>query len=238
MNTNGNRQPILLLDLDDTILDFHRAEAIAIRATLTQLGIKADETTVKRYSEINRLHWEMLEKKLITRRQVLIGRFGMLFDELGIEADPDGAQKIYEKRLGTGHFFMPGAEETLEMLYGRCRMFICSNGTYSVQEGRIASAGISKYFENIFISEKIGHNKPDRKYFDYCFSQIAGFSEELALIVGDSLSSDIQGGINAGIKTCWFNPGKKQQRPEIRPDYEIDRLEELPALIDGIFGKA
>ena len=118
----------VLLDLDDTILDFHQAEANAVSKTLAQLGIEPKESTVRRYSQINAGRWELLEQGLITREEVLTSRFEMLFGELGVEGSGTQAQKIYEGLLGQGHWFMPGAEELLEELYGKYPLYIVSNG--------------------------------------------------------------------------------------------------------------
>ena len=113
--------------------------------------------------------------------------------------------------------------------------YIVSNGNLSVQNGRIASAGIAGYFEEIFISQKIGFDKPRKEFFDACFARIPGFDRQRSIIVGDSLTSDIRGGINAGIKTCWYNPRGKAARADIRPDYCITALHELPGLLSRIF---
>lgn len=225
---------IVLLDLDDTILDFHKAEAAAIRQAFTELGIDAGERTVARYSEINRAHWEMLERGELTRAQVLVGRFRALFDEMGVAVPPELAQERYEGYLSVGHYFMPGAEELLESLHGRDRLFILSNGNASVQAGRLASAGISKYFEKIFISETVGFNKPSVQFFEACFQQIPDFQKERAIMIGDSLTSDILGGINAGVKTCWFNPKGKAGRGDIRADFEISELWQAEKIIEDV----
>lgn len=224
-------KPIVLLDLDDTILDFHKAEYFAIKKTFDEMGIDSRDENIALYSRINQHYWEMLEKNLIDRPGVLVGRFKTLFDEIGIEASPQKTQELYEHLLGIGHYFMPGAEELLEELNGKCRLFICSNGTAPVQAGRIKSSGIAKYFEHIFISEKIGYNKPSREYFEACFEQIDNFDRDKCIMVGDSLTSDILGGINAGIKTCWFNPKGKAGNKDVKPDYEISKLEQLPDII-------
>lgn len=226
----------VLLDLDDTILDFHQAEANAVAKTLAQLGIEPKESTVRRYSEINAGRWELLEQGLITREEVLTSRFEMLFGELGVEGSGTQAQKIYEGLLSQGHWFMPGAEKLLGELYGKYPLYIVSNGNLSVQDGRIASAGIARYFEEIFISQRIGFDKPRKEFFDACFAKIPGFDRERAIIVGDSLTSDIRGGLNAGIKTCWYNPRGKAPRADVRPDYCITALDELPGLLEKLFG--
>ena len=234
----GVDRPVILIDLDNTILDFNTAERTALIGALTEMGLSPDAGTVSLYHEINIRHWEMLEDRLLTREQVLVMRFEALFREQGLEGDAFRTQELYEGKLSRGHWFIPGAPELLDALYGNYRLFICSNGTGSVQDGRIASAGIAPYFEDIFISERLGGNKPERAFFEACFARIPGFRRERALILGDSLSSDIRGGLNAGILTCWYNPqGKKNTGPTL-PDREIRTLEEFPALLESIFGEA
>ena len=144
-------------------------------------------------------------------------------------------QDHYEALLESGHYFVPGAPELLEELYPRYELYLISNGNLRTQEGRLKSAGISPFFKGIFISEVIGVNKPAKAFFDACFTAIPGFRREDALIVGDSLSSDILGGINAGVRTCWFNPDGIPLSGSVRPDYEIHALGELPALLEEIF---
>ena len=223
----------LFLDLDDTILDFHKAERLAISRTFRSFGLEPTDQVLERYHVINRLHWERLERGELTRDQVLTGRFQMLFEELGIPAQPQAVAKGYEHNLGLGHYFLPGAKEALDTLRGKYRLFLASNGTASVQHSRLTSAGLYPYFEQVFISQEIGYNKPDKAYFDRCFERIPGFEQEKALMVGDSLTSDIKGGINAGLKTVWVNPAHKPCG-DIRPDYEIEGLCQLESLLEAL----
>lgn len=225
----------VLLDLDDTILDFKKAEKIAVSKTFRGIGIEPTDAVVERYSEINVGQWEKLELGIITREEVLSSRFDMLFEELGVDYSGYEAQLIYEKLLEIGHFFMPGAEEMLNTLHGKYDLYIVSNGTASVQFSRLASAGITHMFKGIFISEHMGTQKPSKEYFDKCFAAIPGFDRERAIVVGDSLTSDIRGGINAGVRTCWYNPRGKAPREDIVADYTITELGELPGLIEKIF---
>lgn len=219
---------LIFLDLDDTILDFGKAEEVAIGKTLRRFGVLPTEAVVTRYSEINRLQWEKLERGELNRAQVKLRRFEILFEELGVTASAEEARRFYEEQLGIGHYFMEGAEALLESLAARgARLFLASNGTFAVQQGRIASAGIAKYFEKMFISEQLGAVKPQKEFFDICFAQIPGFARERAVIFGDSLTSDILGGINVGIKTCWFNPKGKPGREDIHPDGEIQHLSQF-----------
>ena len=223
----------LFLDLDDTILDFKKAEYIAIGRTIADFGVEPTEEIRHRYHIINKWHWEQLEKGTMTRDEILVNRFAALFAELGVEVDAPACAKVYEKHLSTGHWFLPGAEETVDALSKKYRLFLASNGTASVQKGRMTSANLYRFFETVFVSQEIGHNKPSKAYFDACFAQIPGFDPAKAMIVGDSLSSDIRGGINVGIKTVWVNPDHKDCG-STRPDYEIEALHQLPALLETI----
>ena len=114
------------------------------------------------------------------------------------------------------------------------RLFLASNGTASVQKGRMTSANLYRFFEKSFVSQEIGHNKPSREYFEAAFAMIPGFDKSKCLMVGDSLTSDIRGGINAGIKTCWVNPNHLPRRPDINPDFEIEYLHQLDNLLESL----
>ena len=223
----------LLLDLDDTILDFHKAERIALSKTIRSFGIEPTEAILNRYHEINKWHWEQLELGNLTRAQVLEGRFVQLFRELGQEVSAADCMKSYEHNLSIGHYFLPGAEEAVKRLHEKYRLFLVSNGTAVVQQGRLTSANLYPWFEKVFISQKIGFNKPDKAFFDRCFAQIPGFDPSKALMVGDSLTSDIQGGINAGLRTVWINPAHKAA-DKIHPDYEIEGLPQLETLLEEL----
>ena len=223
----------LFLDLDDTILDFKKAEYIAIGKTIANFGVEPTDAVRHRYHEINKWHWEQLELGKLTRAEVLENRFKVLFAELGVEVDAAAVARTYEKNLSQGHWFLPGAEETVDFLSKKYRLFLASNGTASVQKGRMTSANLYRFFETVFVSQEIGHNKPSKAYFDACFATIPGFDREKAMIVGDSLSSDIKGGINAGIKTVWVNPDHNPYG-DIKPDYEIEALHQLPALLETL----
>lgn len=220
----------ILFDLDDTIFDFGIAERTALSKTLIHLGIEPKEETLKRYSALNAAQWKLLEKGEITREQVKLRRYRLLFDELGVCCSPQYATEYYEKQLSSGYWFVDGAEELLQEAFNKYNLFIVSNGAAKVQHGRIADSGIAKYFKSIFISEEIGFEKPSSKFFTQCFSKIEKFKKEETVIVGDSLTSDILGGKNAEIKTIWYNPRNKESE-EIQPDFEIQRLSELLPLL-------
>lgn len=224
----------LFLDMDDTILDFHKAERIALGKTLQQFGLEPTEEVRTRYSQINRWHWEQLELQKMTRQQVVTGRFGALFQEFGISVDAYTVAMAYEENLSQGHYFLPGAQEALQSLSKKYKLYLASNGTSRVQWPRLESSGIGKYFQDIFISQDMGADKPSLAYFNSCFARIPGFDVSRAMMVGDSLTSDIRGGINTGMRTCWVNPGHKKGREDIPADYEIESLSQLEALLEQL----
>ena len=165
---------------------------------------------------------------------MLEGRFRTLFAELGRTVDAAAVTRTYEQNLSIGHYFLPGAQEAVQRLSQKYRLFLASNGTATVQHARLTSAGLYPYFEKVFVSQEVGHNKPSREYFDACFSQIPGFDAGKALMVGDSLTSDIRGGSRAGMKTCWINPDHLPPRADIPADYQLERLAQLEALLETL----
>jgi len=222
----------IFIDLDDTILDFGAAEHAAYSETLRRLGIEPTPEVMALYREINLSWWEKHERGEVDRDALLVLRHGEFFRALGIARDAEECERIYRGLLGVGHWFVEGAEELLEYLSGRgYELFIASNGVADTQYSRIGSAGIGKYFRRIFISEDSGSHKPEKAYFDWCFARIPGFDPARALLIGDSLTSDIRGAKNAGIASCWFNPAGKAAPPDLTPDYEIRKLPELKALL-------
>ncbi|MBQ1229682.1 MAG: YjjG family noncanonical pyrimidine nucleotidase [Clostridia bacterium] len=222
----------IFLDLDDTILDFKGGEANAIRKTFSHVGLDPTDALVARYSAINMAQWEALERGELTREQVHVRRFEILFRELGCSASPEEASAYYMSALAAEHSYLPGGRELLDALHGKYLLYLASNGTLSVQTPRIADSGVGRYFEAMFISEEVGAVKPTKAFFDACFASIPDFQREDAVILGDSLTSDILGGIHAGIRTCWFNPKGKTGREDIRPDAEIRDLSQFPLLLE------
>lgn len=199
----------VFMDLDDTIFDFHKAEENALSETLRRMELPVLKTTLQRYSEINREQWQKLERGELTRPQVLLRRYEILFRELGVTRDPMTAQKHYEGLLAAEHPLLDGAVELLETLCGKYRLCAASNGTPTVQNRRLDESGLRRYFDRIFISGEIGAEKPSAAFFDACFSALPEVKRAETVIVGDSLTSDMLGGNNAGIRTIWYNPHGK-----------------------------
>lgn len=222
----------ILFDLDNTLLDFNRAEEVAISAVLVSFGREPTEELIRLYSRINLSQWKLLELGELTLAETKENRFRLFFDEIGITASPKEATAEFERTLHEGFYLIDGAKELLSELYGRYRLYIASNGTASVQRSRIDGAGISGFFDGVFISQELGAKKPDRDFFEKSFCSIPDFVREETVIVGDSLTSDILGGRNAGIDTVWYNPGKHSGNGDIKPTYEISRLEDIKAILD------
>ena len=223
----------LLFDLDNTLLDFDKAEAHALTKALDDARISVTDEMLGRYNKINLTQWKLLEQGKMTRDEVKIRRFKLLFQEFHIKVSPEKVASNYQIYLGQGHYFIEGAQEVLEQLSKKYRIYVVTNGTLSVQIGRLKSSGIKKYLQGIFISEEIGYNKPSVEYFEKCFAQIPHLKKENTVIIGDSLSSDIQGGKNAGIKTIWFHrPQDQTDDPKPRPDYEIQSLKSLLDILE------
>lgn len=217
----------VFLDADDTLLDFLKTERAAITESFARFGLEPTDALISRYSAINQATWEKLERGEITRQRVLIERFERLFGEIGADIDPETFEQTYQYLLGQYHFLVDGALDILAYLRPKYRLYIASNGVAVTQDSRFRAAGLAPYFDGIFISERTGFHKPEKAYFDDCFARIPGFERKRAIIVGDSLSSDILGGKNAGIDTCWFNYRGRAPRADIRPDYTVSSLAEL-----------
>lgn len=222
----------ILIDLDETLLDFSRAEACALERALRESGAPYSEEIRQRYHAINGEQWELLEDGVLTREQALVRRFERLFAELGLEGLDAGINDRYESYLEDGRWLLPGALELLKILAPKYRLYAASNGGGTVQNRRLEGAGIREYFQGVFISEEVGFDKPSAEFFNACFARIPDFRKEEAVMIGDSLTSDIRGGRNAGLRTCWFNPRRLEPRPDIQPDFQVFALEDIPALLE------
>lgn len=220
---------VVLWDIDNTLLDFIAAERAAIRKcfSIFDMGECTDEMLAA-YSAVNVRWWERLERGERTKPEILLGRFREFFSMYG--RDPALAEAFnaeYQVRLGDTVVFFPGAKETVEALKGRTLQCGVTNGTRIAQERKLANSGLDRLLDKVFISEDVGYEKPDRRYFDAVFAAIGDYAREEIMIVGDSLTSDMPGGVNAGIVTCWFNPRGKTNGTELRIDYEIRAIPEV-----------
>ena len=199
----------VLFDIDGTLLDFLRSERDAISDALYQMDIAVSDAMLDDYSRINDSMWKLLEQGKIERETLKYRRFEILFSEYGIDADAKRLSEIYMSTLSQKAHLFEGARELCRDVSTVAKTYIVTNGTKSIQECRLKKCGILPYFDGIFISEELNYAKPDARFFEAVASLIPDFSKERTVIIGDSLSSDIAGGLNFGIDTVWYNPQNK-----------------------------
>ena len=227
------RYKTVLFDADGTLLDFLQSEREALSEALLEIGVVADEEMIKAYSQINDSLWKLLEKKEIERSVLVYRRFEMLFERYGIESDAMAISDRYINIISTKGYMLDGALSLLEKLYGKVRMYIITNGAEVVQRGRYEKLSLYKFFDGFFISECVGVNKPDVRFFERVSNDIEGFDRESTIVVGDSLSSDIKGGNSFGLDTCWYNPLHKTAFEDIVPKYTAYTFDEVERIILG-----
>lgn len=221
----------LLFDADDTLLDFKASEQAALRLLFNSLNIPLTKGIHDLYQEINHTLWTEFERGEITKEDILKTRFRKLFAKVGIEITRPNLEAEYQEMLASGHMVIPGVFEVLDQLKEHYELFIVSNGVATTQYNRLHNSGLYPYFKAIFISEETGYQKPQIEFFKYVFARIPDFEISRALIIGDSLTSDIQGGINSGIDTCWYNPNNIHNMKGLPTTYQICNLKELCSIL-------
>ncbi len=218
-----NKYTTLYFDLDNTILDFTAAEHSAIRALLKLHNLPSTDNVILTYSKINQTWWERFEKGEIQKSQIFTGRFKDLLARFNFNGDANKMADDYFELLSNGFYLVDGAEETLKYLkqkgYTIC---ITTNGVSRTQYRRIDGCGLKKYFDYVIVSEDAKHQKPEKEYFEYVMTKTKEKNKSKILVIGDSMSSDILGGINFGVDTCWLNP--KGNKGAYIPTYEITNI--------------
>ena len=220
------RFDILLWDVDGTLLDFIAAEKAAVQTLFREFGLgEGTDEMVERYSRINKEYWERLERGELSKPEILVRRFADFFASEGLDASkaPEFNEQ-YQVRLGDTVVFCDDSYELLSSLRGRVKQYAVSNGTVVAQTRKLRRSGFDRLLDGVFLSEALGYEKPATEFFDRVFAAIGEPDRERVLIVGDSLTSDIAGGNNAGIKTCWYNPKGEPNLTAAHADYEIRDL--------------
>ncbi len=221
----------LLFDADGTLFDFERAAALTLAQTFAQFGHSYAPEYLPIYNKINLRVWRDFEAGEISWEELPSKRFATFFAAIGINADPLTFSAGYLQNLSTHTDLLDGAAEVVAELAQVARLMIITNGLKDVQRPRFAAAAISQHFEDFVISEEVRAGKPDPKIFAEAFRRMQHPPQSEVLIIGDSLTSDIKGGNNFGIDTCWYNPGRKPRDPEYKSRYEITHLRELLAIV-------
>lgn len=228
----------LLWDIDNTLLSFDLAE----RASMTKgfkifdIDIK-DEKALEIYKDINDKHWKMLEKGEKTREEILTGRFEEFFDLYDIAYDDslvNDFNLFYQEELGKQVFFNDYAKEVLQKLGKNYKQYAVTNGSKVAQTGKLRNSGLDKIFDGVFISEDLGYDKPSKEFFDIVFESIGSKNKDEYILIGDSLTSDMLGANNAGIKNIWYNPKDFNNKASVKVDYKINNLKEVIEILENI----
>lgn len=220
---------VILWDVDGTLLNFLQAEKCAIRACFSRFGLgECTDEMLADYSEINRRYWKMLERGEMTKPQILEGRFREFFAKYGRDTGVvSDFNREYQLRLGDTVVFNDDAYALVQRLSGRVKQYAVTNGTRIAQERKLRASGLAELLDGVFISEVVGAEKPNPAFFDTVFAAIGPYEKDEILIVGDSLTSDMHGGNNAGVRCCWYNPDNLPGDANLRIDHEIRDLREV-----------
>lgn len=224
---------ILLFDIDDTLLDFHATENRALELLFEKHGIKLTDTVKDNYVKFNQSLWKKLELGEISRQELMTNRFTTFFKkEFNLNIDGLSLNREYLEFLSTGTDTIPGAKDLLFTLKkSGHKLYVVTNGIDFVQERRLRNTGFNSFFDDIFISQKIGYQKPDARFFKNVFNELSEFNPDDTLIIGDSLTSDIQGGHNANIDSIWYNPKSSPIDKKITPTYQVNKLQDILQIV-------
>ncbi len=226
------RYEFVLFDADNTLFDFDLAEHRAFDKTMKQFGIPSSEQTETLYRSLNQELWTAFNKGVgLPQKELVIKRFSLLLEALAMEGDPAELNRAYLTNLGAQAILLPGALELCKRVFPWCTLAIVTNGVPSVQHGRFDGCPLAPYFTRLFISGELGSQKPQRAFFDRVCEDLDICDRRRAVVVGDNLSSDVAGGINAGIDTIWYNPCGSPGDPETQPTWEAHSYEAVEAIL-------
>ena len=229
------RYDYLLFDADNTLFDFDRAEERALRATLEFFGYPLDSDTRELYRTINRVLWRRLDLGEISREALVVERFALFDRAMGGSRDAAALNRFYLDRLSEGAELLPGAEALCRSLAPRATLALVTNGVARAQRGRLARSALAGLFPYVFISEEVGWQKPQREFFSHVCSAMAIRDRRRAVVIGDNLVSDVQGGLQSGLDAVWFNPNGLPNPTQVRPTWEA---RSFSALEDYLCGEA
>lgn len=221
----------VLFDADNTLFDFDAAEHHALTATLTQFSLPVDESVRLQYHNINTALWAAHERGEIARETLVVERFAALSRHLNARHDPAEMNQFYLARLGEYAGLIPGAEEICRLLAHHCTLAMVTNGVAAVQHGRMARSPLKNYFSHLFISEELGCQKPEKGFFDIVFHSMGINASSRVILVGDSLSADIQGAMHAGIPSIWYNPKGLPLKAGIAPTYVATQYSTISSIV-------
>ena len=222
---------IILIDLDNTLIDFNECARHSIINAFNELGFTYTDKVFETFITENVKIWKRLEKGEITKPQLRADRWNIILKKLGIDFDGTVLEEMFENGVAKGAYAVDGAYELLEYLKDKYKLYIVSNGFRFVQESRLKIGNFEKYFDDVFVSEDVGIPKPAKEFFDYCFEKLGNPDKNDTILIGDSLSADIIGGINYGIDTVWFNKNNEPLPNNIEPTYTVNTLKEIQKIL-------
>lgn len=228
-----SRYPILLLDADNTLFNFDAGNRRAFSAVCRACHLPDTDELFHAYEAVNAEMWGAFDRGEYSKDFIVVERFRLFLQRCGFQADPAYCNKIHLDSLKTNTQLMPHALEVCHALAQEHRLYIVTNAVAAVQKARLATSDIRPYITDAFISEDAGASKPSAAYFEYVFSHIPGITRENCLLIGDSPSSDLRGANNYGIPCCWYNPRGLAAPADLRIDYEIQDLQQLPGLVNA-----
>jgi 2-haloacid dehalogenase/putative hydrolase of the HAD superfamily len=221
----------VFFDIDNTLLDFDKCAVYAIEQAFNDCGLKFDNSYSEVFFKINKGLWLDIEKKVITFEQLQKIRFNKVFEALNISYDGTITEARFRYHLKDAHFVVDGAVELVEYLAQKYDLYVASNAVYFQQLRRLENAGMLKYFKQVFVSENIGFSKPTKEFFSKCFEKVENASAEQTVMIGDSLTADILGATNFGMKSIWFNIEKKSVPDNVTADYIVSELLQIKKIL-------
>jgi 2-haloacid dehalogenase len=219
--------PWLWFDADGTLFDYNRAESVALQQAFQCVNLPFDEEYLAVYRRINQQLWQALERREITSAALPVRRFELVAETLQLACSPSEMSAIYLEQLALCSELIDGALDVLRALRETCRFAIVTNGFQAVQRSRLARSAIREYITDVIISEEVGAAKPTSAFFAAAFDRLGHPDKSDVLLIGDSLTSDMQGGVDYGLATCWFNPAGEPRPDGLPITYEIADLREL-----------
>ncbi|MBE7084309.1 MAG: noncanonical pyrimidine nucleotidase, YjjG family [Clostridiales bacterium] len=217
----------VFIDIDDTLLDFDKNASLAVEMAFSKVGLNYKQEYGPWFLKINDGLWKMIERKELTREQLHKIRFKKVLSEFSLVGDGELVEKLFREYLFNLAIPVDGALDIVKYLSKKYTLFVASNAIYLQQINRLRKAGLLEYFNKIFVSENIGHNKPSKEFFDACFAEIDGATPQNTIMIGDSLTADIKGANDYGMKTIWFNKKKAPLPEEHIYTYMVTDLEEV-----------
>lgn len=223
---------VVLLDFDDTLVDFHDAEVKAYAYLMNQYNVPEEKRNYEMFKKINQAHWEAFQRGEITKAEVLSHRFIETFHHYGMAINGHEADVTFRDGLATAKIkWLEGVEAALDYLKSKYTLAIVTNGVTDTQKRRIAQTNLMSYIEHLFVSDEMGAQKPSHQFFDIVYETMPNYEKDDFVIIGDSLTSDIQGGINGGIDTIWYNHRQLENNTPITPTYTLKSMKAIDQIL-------